>query len=81
MRFFRGKKTRKHSEIIIDLQTTKLLAASEVHHLLVISGVDLGSLKTALLRMISPFPGFLYLFLEMALCLLVTGSEYLDICL
>lgn len=42
---FFWKKTVKHSEIILDLQATKLLMTSEAHHLLVISGVDLGSLK------------------------------------
>lgn len=56
--YFISGKTAKHSEIIINLQATKLLVASEVYLLLVISGVYLSSIKnaTALLRMISPFP-------------------------
>lgn len=56
--YFISGKSAKHSEIIINLQTTKLLVASEVYLLLVISGVCLDSLKNAaaLLRMISPFP-------------------------
>lgn len=76
------KQTVKYLEIIINLLTTKFLAASEVHLLLAVSGVDLCSLKnaTALLRMISPFPA-IYFFLEMAVCLLGTGSEDLDSCL
>lgn len=49
MRLFKIKKkkpkTAKHSDITIDLYTTKLSVASEVHHLLVISDVDLSSLK------------------------------------
>jgi len=55
------------------LQTTKLLVVSEVHYHLVISGVYPGSLKnaTALLRT-SPFPAFLCLSLEMAVCPWVT---------
>lgn len=70
MRFYFWK---KHSEIIIDLQATKFLVPSEAHHLLVICDVYLDLLKAvaALLRVISPFPAFLSLFLEIAVCLYV----------
>lgn len=80
---FLEKRPAKHSEIIVHLQATTLSAAGEVHHLRVISGVDLGSLKKCYssAKNDKPLALFSFLLLEMVVCLLVTWSEYMDLCL